>query len=85
MSRRLYVKINSNGSWANLVSCTSDRLEELKGACEVLADLNGSRVGFKVLESGGAVVAEFVRFPWPGQPQRWIVPGSPLTDFPTQP
>ena len=35
-------KVNASGSWANLVTCDVERIDEVKKACEVLA--KGSRI-----------------------------------------
>lgn len=47
-------KVNASGSWANLVTCDVERIDEVKKACEVLA--KGSRIKFKYVDSDGGTI-----------------------------
>ena len=50
-------KVNTSGSWANLVTCDADRVDEVKKACEVIA--KGSRIKFKYVDAAGGTIEEF--------------------------
>ena len=68
---RLYVKINTAGSWGNLVSCDPARLEFVKVACESLAIASGGHVSFKVVDADGTTLEHYNHTPRPGQPCGW--------------
>ncbi|MDO8934209.1 MAG: hypothetical protein Q7U97_17605 [Rhodocyclaceae bacterium] len=48
---RVTFKVNSSGSWANLVTCDAGRYDEVKKACEVIA--KAGHVKFKALDADG--------------------------------
>lgn len=69
---RYVIKVNTAGSWANLVSCPPDKLDAVKVACEGLAACLDHGIAFKVLDAAtGAVVSTFNNRPRAGQPHGW--------------
>lgn len=54
---RVTFKVNTAGSWANLVTCDTDRVEEVKAACAIIA--SGSRVKFKYVDACGGTIEEY--------------------------
>lgn len=49
-------KINVSGSWANLVNCHVDHYEQVKDACETLAQCHGGSINFKALDAEGGLL-----------------------------
>lgn len=74
---RVTFKVNTSGSWANLCTCDSDRIDEVKTACEVIAA--AGRCRFKYLDADGGEIEAYVfecgRFSW-RQPRRRIYEGA---------
>lgn len=56
---RVLLKINTAGSWANVVSYDVARYDEVKAACEVLASASGRSVRFKILDADGGVIEQY--------------------------
>lgn len=56
---RVLLKINTAGSWANVVSFDVARLDEVKAACVVLANAQGRSVRFKILDAEGGVIEQY--------------------------
>lgn len=57
---RYQIKVNTAGSWANLVSCPRDRLDAVKAACEALAAVCNHGIAFKAVDAAsGDIVARF--------------------------
>lgn len=50
-------KLNTAGSWANLVTCDQERYDEVKNACAIIASTG--RVKFKVVDAAGGTVEEY--------------------------
>lgn len=72
---RYQIKVNSSGSWANLVSCPPDKLDAVKEACHQLARLLDHGIAFKVLDCASEqVVAFYNSHPRHGEPHGWHVP-----------
>lgn len=46
-------KVNTAGSWANLVTVPVERYDEAKEACSKLADACCMRVKFKIVDQAG--------------------------------
>lgn len=57
---RVSFKVNVSGSWANLVTCTTDRIDAVKAACVVL-DQAGNGAKFKILDAAGGEIERFDR------------------------
>lgn len=55
---RVTFKINVSGSWANLVTCDTDRIDEVKAACEVIANA-GNGAKFKILDAAGGEIESY--------------------------
>jgi len=53
---RVQLKINTAGSWANVISYPVDRYVEVKEACEVLAEAQGRNVRFKIVDAEGGTI-----------------------------
>ncbi len=53
---RVQIKVNTAGSWANVVSCSVAHYAEVKVALEVLAKAQGRNVRFKILDAEGGVI-----------------------------
>ena len=53
---RVLLKVNTAGSWANVVSYAFARNDEVKAACEVLASASGRSIRFKFLDAEGGVI-----------------------------
>lgn len=53
---RVQLKINTAGSWANVVSYDVKHNDEVKAACEVLAKAQGRNVRFKILDAEGGTI-----------------------------
>lgn len=49
-------KVNAAGSWATLVHCSTERYDEVKAACAVIAQASGQRVRFKVVDAEGGEI-----------------------------
>lgn len=52
---RVAFKVNVSGSWANLVTCDTDRIDEVKAACETIAKA-GNGAKFKILDAAGGEI-----------------------------
>lgn len=75
---RYDIKVNTRGSWGNLVSCPPERLDAVKAACESLAFALDHGIAFKVIDcKTEQVVALFNNKPRAGQPHGWHVPPTP--------
>jgi hypothetical protein len=55
---RVTFKINVSGSWANLVTCDSGRIDEVKAACEIIAKA-GNGAKFKILDAAGGEIESY--------------------------
>lgn len=53
---RVLLKVNTAGSWANVVSYDVARYDEVKAAVEVLAKAHGRSIRFKILDAAGGVI-----------------------------
>jgi len=62
-------KVNTSGSWANLVTCGVERIDEVKKACEVIA--KGGRIKFKYVDAEGGTCAVYG---WNGYATCWHEP-----------
>lgn len=72
---RYQIKVNTAGSWANLVTCPPDRLDACKAACETLAHAHGGSVSYKVVDAASGDVFElFCSKPRKGEPHGWHRP-----------
>ncbi len=72
---RYEIKVNTRGSWANLVSCPPDKLDAVKDACAQLAFYLDHGIAFKVIDAAsGNVVAHFNNKPRAGEPHGWYQP-----------
>lgn len=76
-STRVTFKVNTAGSWANLGTCDSDRIDEVKAACEILAGACRSR--FKCVDADGREIEAYVHeaghYSW-RQPRRRLYEGA---------
>lgn len=54
---RVTFKVNAAGSWATLVTCDADRIDEVKKACETIA--RAGRVKFKYVDAEGGVLEDY--------------------------
>lgn len=53
-------KINTSGSWANLVNCSTDHYDEVKASCERIAKAGMSGgVKFKILDAAGGEIERY--------------------------
>lgn len=52
-------KVNTAGSWANLVGVPTERYDEAKAACTALAKAAGDRVKFKILDAAGGEIESY--------------------------
>lgn len=50
-------KLNTSGSWANLVTCDSKRIDEVKAACVAIAQ--AGCVKFKYVDAAGGTIEEY--------------------------
>jgi hypothetical protein len=57
-SSRVTFKINTSGSWANLVTCDAVLIDEVKAACETIA-LAGNGAKFKILDDAGGEIESY--------------------------
>ena len=58
--RSVLFKVNCSGAWANLVRCERDRADEVKAACEIIAQASGGSIAFKAGDFvSGEVIPEF--------------------------
>lgn len=72
---RYQVKVNSAGSWANLVSCPPEKLDAVMEACHQLAAVLDHGIAFKVLDCRSeAVVATYNSRPRSHEPHGWHRP-----------
>lgn len=77
---RYAIKVNTAGSWANLVSCLPEALDAVKLACEDLARAIDHGIAFKVIDCKTAqVVALYNNKPRAGQAHGWHLPSTPLS------
>lgn len=51
-------KINVSGSWASLVTCDTGRIDEVKAACETIANA-GKGAKFKILDAVGGELESY--------------------------
>lgn len=79
----LCIKVNSAGSWANLVPCVElPRIEYAKAACEALALASVGDISFRIIRDG-EVVDQFFKNPRNGQVFGWHAPRR-VVDNPVQ-
>ncbi len=70
------IKVNSSGSWANLIPVVEpSRIESAKSACEALALACASDISFRVI-TDGEVVSVFHKRPRNNEPHGWHLPRS---------
>ena len=62
-------KVNASGSWANLVTCDTARIDEIKKACEVIA--KGTSIKFKYVDADGGTCEVYG---WNGYANCWHEP-----------
>lgn len=55
---RVAFKINVSGSWVSLVTCDTDRIDEVKAACETIAKA-GKGAKFKILDAAGGEIESY--------------------------
>lgn len=55
---RVAFKINVSGSWASLVTCDTGRIDEVKAACETIANA-GNGAKFKILDAVGGELESY--------------------------
>lgn len=55
---RVTFKVNVSGSWANLVTCDTDKIDEVKAACETIAKA-GNGAKFKILDAVGGEIESY--------------------------
>ncbi len=55
---RVSFKINVSGSWASLVTCDSELIDEVKAACEAIAKA-GNGAKFKILDACGGEIESY--------------------------
>jgi hypothetical protein len=57
---RVTFKINTSGSWANLVTCSTDQIDEVKASCEKIAKagVNGG-AKFKIVDAAGGEIERY--------------------------
>jgi hypothetical protein len=68
------IKVNSSGSWANLIPVVSAlELDVAKLACADLAQASVGDVSFKVVRDG-ETIAQFHKMPRVGEPHGWYSP-----------
>lgn len=53
---RVQLKINTAGSWANVISYDVKHYDVVKAACEVLAKAQGRNVHFKIVDAEGGTI-----------------------------
>lgn len=56
---RVTFKVNTAGSWANLVTIDAERYDEAKAACVTLANAAGQRVRFKIVDAENGTIEEY--------------------------
>lgn len=56
---RVTFKVNAAGSWATLVPCDAERIEEIKKACAVIGAASGGRVTFKMVDAEGGTIEQY--------------------------
>lgn len=57
---RVTFKINTSGSWANLVTCSTDQIDEVKASCEKISKAGGGvGVKFKILDAAGSEIERY--------------------------
>lgn len=54
---KIQLKMNSNGSWCNVLRCDSEHEAAVKQACETLHKASGARIRFKLMDSEGGELA----------------------------
>jgi hypothetical protein len=71
----LQIKVNTSGSWANLLGFAPARLGEVKAACEQLAAAQLGHIAFKVVDGEtGQTLEQFSSIPRAGEPHGWYAP-----------
>ena len=50
---QIQLKMNSSGSWSNVLRCDGSREQEVKQACETLIKASDCRLRFKLVDSEG--------------------------------
>lgn len=56
---KVQFKVNCSGSWANLVECNVDDIDEVKSACMTIAKAaSGSRIKFKYVDAESGTIEE---------------------------
>lgn len=72
---RYTVKVNVSGSWANMVNCPEHKLDDVKEACQRLAEICGHGIAFKIIDNWERVDAfMFNSKPRSGEPHGWYRP-----------
>lgn len=72
---RYQVKVNTAGSWANLLSCPPEKLDAVMDACHQLARLLDHGIAFKVLDcTTEKLVAAYNSRPRSNEPHGWHQP-----------
>jgi len=51
---RVTFKVNTAGSWANLVTCDAERVDEVKAACAVIGSRGEAK--FKYVDAAGGEI-----------------------------
>lgn len=70
------IKVNSSGSWANLVPVVAtNRIEAAKAACEALALASVGDIAFKIVQDGEPI-AQLHKVPRAGEPHGWYNPAA---------
>ena len=69
---RVTFKVNVSGSWANLVTCDTDRIDDVKAACETIAKA-GNGAKFKILDAVGGEI-EYYGYDRRNGCTHWAVP-----------
>lgn len=74
------IKVNSSGSWANLVPVVAtNRIEAAKAACEALALASVGDIAFKIVQDG-ETIAQLHKVPRAGEPHGWYQPSAVVSN-----
>lgn len=74
------IKVNSSGSWANLIPMVhASRFESAMAACEALALATMGDITFKVIKDG-ETFAVFHKYPRKGEPHGWYNPAAQVDE-----
>lgn len=72
-SSRIQIKVNTAGSWANLIHCDATRFAAAKAACAGLAEAHLGLIRFKALDEAGDVIEQYDDYVR-GSGPRWYKP-----------